>query len=337
MEKIQKTENSVEITNIGNTPENVPVTLDSIEHEIQEINLGIQKQEESIETTVSKVREIRNELNLPGEETNIPSIVFNIHKKDALERKKKELENKLSELLKSDISEKYQATINQVRQSKINWSQSEELARRLKLKGATDEDVMQVKNWLIDNATNAKTFILSPNKFQEVIEVLHEMTGEENINKGSAFHIPGGRTDIPDFIKSSIFIKEKPSAPALPGQESQPANTININELHHEFGHATEDGLLDSNLYEDWNPVFKETAPDKEYVGLINETDTRITSMYRDLGESFDPQKEVFGKKHLEILRSKLATGQINKDTRDLFDHYDDITIMKMANRMPAI
>jgi hypothetical protein len=247
------------------------------------------------------------------------------------------LEKKLQELLTSDVSEKYQDIITQVRQSKINWAKSDELARRLKLKGATDEDVVQVKNWLIDNTSNAKTFILSPDKFKEVINVLHELTGEENIKKASAFHVPGGRADIPEYVKSSVVIKENLVPLPLPGQETTLTDRININELHHEFGHVAQDGLLDSELYQNWKPVFKEGAPDREYVGLINETDTRIRSMYRDLGEAFDPQKEVFGKKHLEVLKAKLTKGQTNEDTKDLFEHYDDIAIIKMANRMPAI
>lgn len=276
-------------------------------------------------------------MGLLGEESDIPSISFNIRNKHELEKRKIELENKLQELLKFDVSEKYQEVIDQVKKSKINWAESNELSRRLKLKGATDEDVIQIKNWLIDNTASAKTFILSQDKFKEVLDILSEITGEENIKKASAFHVPGGRTDIPDNIKSSVFIKEKPPAPPLPGQGNKHIENINVNELHHEFGHVAEDGILNSELYQDWKPVFKENAPDKDYVGLINETDTRIRSMYRDLGDVFNPQKEVFGKKHLEILKNKLAKGQLNKDTKDLFEHYDDITIIKMANRMPAI
>lgn len=337
MEEIQKGENIIEKEIIINTPEVKPATTHSIESDIAEIDLGIKKQDEVITGTTMKVNDIRYEMGLLGEESDIPSIRFNIENKSKLENRKKILEDKLQELLKSDVSEKYTDVINEIKNSKIDWAQSEELSRRLKLKGATDEDVLQVKNWLIDNTSNAKTFILPPDKFKEVVSVLHEMTGEENIREGSAFHVPGGRTDIPEYVKSSVIIKEKLPLPPFPGQETKSTDRIDVNELHHEFGHVAQDGLLDSELYQDWKPVFKEGAPDKDYVGLINETDTRVRSMYRDLGETFDPQKEVFGKKHLGILRDKLAKGQLNNDTKDLFEHYDDITIMKMANRMPAI
>ncbi len=338
MEEIQKKENNVFEKNIINdNPEVKPVTVDSIENEVNEINLEIQKQDENISNTIIKVNNIRHELGLSGEESNIPSVSFNIKIKNELENKKILLENKLQELIKFDVSEKYENIINQVKKSKIDWASSNELSRRLKIKGATDEDVLQIKNWLIDNTSNAKTFVLSYDKYKEVVGVLSEMTGEDNIKQASAFHVPGGRDDTPEYIKNSVFIKEKPPVPFMPEEYRKRLEGININHLHHEFGHIAQDGLLESELYKDWKPVFKENAPDKEYVGLIHETDTRIQSMYRDLGETFDIKKEVFGKKHLQILKDKYMKGQLDKDTKDLFDHYDDITIMKMANRMPAI
>lgn len=322
---------------VNKTPDVKQVTVDSLKNDLMNIDLEIKKEDEIISSTTAKVNNIRHEMGLLGEESNIPSIDFNIKKRGEFENNKIILENKLQELLRSDVSEKYIDVINEIKKSKIDWAQSEELSRRLKLKGATDEDVLQVKNWLIDNTSNAKTFILPSDKFKEVVDVLSEMTGEENIKEGGALHVPGGITDVPEYIKSSVIIKENLPLPPLPGQETKPTGRIDVNDLHHEFGHVAQDGLLESELYQDWKPVFKESAPEKEYVGLINETDTRIRSMYRDLGETFDPQKEVFGKKHLEILRDKLAKGQLNKDTKDLLDHYDDITIMKIANRMPAI
>ncbi len=310
---------------------------DIIEYRLNKLSFTIENQKRIIDSTTSKVNEIRSRLGAEGEENNIPSIDFNKKEVIQLENKKIELQNKLQEILKSDVSEKHTDIINEIKQSKIDWAHSEELTRRLKLKGATDEDVLQIKNWLIDNTTNAKTFILPPSKFKEVVDVLHEMTGEENIKEGRAFYLPGGRDDVPENIKSSVFMQENIAKPPIPGQEDEVKNTIDKNTLHHELGHVAQDGLLESELYNDWNPKFKDSAPDKNYVGLINETDTRIRSMYRELGEVFDPQKEVFGKKHLEILKNKLSTGKLNKDTEDLFKHYDDATLIKLANRLPAI
>ncbi len=220
----------------------------------------------------------------------MPSVDISKKSVQVLENKKLELESKLQDILKHDTSEKYSEVINEVKQSKIDWANSTELARRLKLKGASDEDVVQVKNWLIDNTNNAKTFVLPNEKFKEAISVLHEMTGEENIKQGAAFYVPGGRDDVPENIKSSVFVKENVPRPPMPGQNEISKPTIDTTFLHHEFGHLAQDGLLDSDLYQDWKPKFKESAPDKEYVGLINETDTRITSVFRDLEGVYDPK-----------------------------------------------
>lgn len=253
------------------------------------------------------------------------------------DKKNEELTEKLSPILEDDISEKYKEEIDGIRQDKIDWANSTELARRLRGKGANEEEILQVRDWLVNNATEAKTFIFKPDKYKEFIDVVHEMTGEDTIKEGAAIHIPGNRNDVPDIIKNSIILKENISKPPIPGQDDSLDKKINITELSHEFGHVTQDGLLQSELYHDWAPQFKEGASDKEYVGLIHETDTRIRSMYRDLGEIFNPEKEVFGKKHLEILIEKRKKGQINKDTEDLLDHYSYQDIVRMANRMPAI
>lgn len=318
-------------------PEVIPETPENITEAIEETSQKINLEKLVVSSTTEKVHVIRQELGLPEQEILIPSNQTHEIKITVLENKKAELEHKLNIILQSDISEKYATEIDTARQSKINWASSDELSRRLKLKGASEEDVIQIKNWLIDNATQAKSFVLSPEKFQNVKDILQEMTGEENIQQGSAFHVPGGREDIPEIIKSSVFLKEKPPMPPIPGQLKNQRSTINTTELNHEFGHVTQDGLLESELYKDWNPKFKNGAPDKEYIGLIQETDTRIRSMYNELGSTFDPQKEVFGKKQLEAIREKISKGEVNNDTKDLFDHYDDVELIKMANRMPSI
>ncbi len=315
----------------------IPVTENNFVKELENTNLEITRHQDVVSNTIKEINLIRVDLGLSGEKTDIPSIESDKKQIVQLENKKIQLEKKLQELLKFDVSEKYKDIIDKVKKSKIDWAHSDELARRLKLRGATGEDVVQVKNWLINNTNNAKTFILPSDTFKNVVDVLREMTGEDGLQEGQAFHVSGGRTDVPEYITSSVFMKETPAKPPIPGQEYRPAETIDTNVLQHEVGHVAQDGLLDSELYGDWKPTFKEGAPDKEYVGLIYETDTRIRSMFRDLGETFDPKKEVFGKKHLEILRDKLTKGQLDQDTKDLFSHYDDATIMKFANRLPAI
>jgi hypothetical protein len=332
-----KSENIQKNEQIPASPKVAAITADTLTKDISDTTLEIQKHEGVVTSTTREVNAVRSDLGLTGEETVIPSLQTNKQVIVDLEKRKIELEIKLQEILKYNVAEKYEDIIAEVKQSKIDWAHSSELARRLRLRNATDEDVEQIRNWLVDNTTGAKTFILTADKFKEVVAVLHEMTGEENIKEGKAFHVPGGRTDVPEDIKSSIFIKENQARPPLPGQTELPSESIDRQSLHHEMGHVAQDGLLESELYSDWKPVFKENAPDKDYIGLLNETDTRIQAMYRDLGPNFNPQKELFGKKQLIELREKLNKGQLNNDTKDLFDHYDDATLIKLANRLPAI
>lgn len=307
---------------------------DKIEKEIEIISNKKNQQEDNILSTMNGVEEIRKTLGLGPNNDSIPSVEINKNNIVKLKDKRRELEDKLSEILKHDVSEKYKNFIDQVKDSKIDWASSEELARRLKLKGLGDEDILQVKEWLINNTRDIKTVVLPINKYNELSIVLSEMTGEK-IGEAEGFYSQGGRKDLPEEGKNTIFMKEKtiPSIGNIPEKKF-----IDEKTLSHEFGHATQDGLLETEQFSgEWNPKFKEDAPDKEYVGQIVETDTRLRSMFNNLGNTFDPKKEVFGKKQLEILRQKQSDNLLDKDTKDLLDHYDDIELVKMANRMPAI
>jgi hypothetical protein len=320
------------VSNLLENPEKLE--SDVVQYRLDKIAAQLEKKNVLIATTTNEVNAVRHDLGLSGIEEDIPSIAG--EKKDVaiLENTKAILEKRLQELLQEDVSENYASIIAEVKQSKIDWAHSEELSRRLKLKGANDEDVATVRQWLIDNITGTKTFVLPRKEYKEVIEVLREMTGEEEISEGRAMHINGENHLVPDYIKSTVFVQEKTPPPVLSsdkGNEIQ--KTIDTDDLHHEFGHAAQDGLLQSDLYKNWNPSFKDTAPDKEYVGNIIETDTRIRSMFRDLGGLFDPQKEPFTQKHLDQLKIAITS----KDTKDLFAHYDDETIIKLANELPAI
>jgi len=340
IEEIKKQENNLEnkVSTEVKVAEDIFITPEQINNEINNLSNKISENEEKISVTTNKVNEIRHDLRLEGEEKDIPSIGFNQKNIVSLKEKKIILENKLSEILKSDVSSKYTETINQVKQSKIDWANSPDLSRRLKLKGLDEDDVRQVKEWLINNAANAKTFVLPSDKYKEAVEVLSEITNDESIKQGSAFYAPGGRDDIPENLKNSVFIPEKPTAPPIPGVEYKAESSIDKEQLSHELGHATQDGLLDAEQFKDgWNPKFKDNAPDKKYVGQIQETDTRIRSMFNILGDLFNPEKEVFGKKHINILKDKLSNGTLGEDTKDLLNHYSDVEIIKMANRMPAI
>ena len=337
LKQTENTEDSVEKLKQVNVSENKAENSELLQAQLSAVDKEILEYSSNIITTNKEISELRKKMGLGEDFRDAPSVATSKHSLGSLENKKVLLEQRLNEILKSDVSKNHTQMIEKARASKIDWAHSAELARRLKLKGASDEDVAQVKDWLVGNVTNAKTFVLSPDKFKEVQNVLHEMTNEENIHQGEAFHVPGGRTDVPEHIKSSIFIRDQLPKPPLPGEKMGTRNTINEYQLNHEMGHVAQDGLLNSELYQDWKPVFKQGAPDPEYVGLINETDTRIRSMYHALGHNFDPSKEVFGKNQLAILRAKLQEGSLDKDVKDLFDHYDDATIIRLANRMPAI
>lgn len=336
MEKQETTQNNIEVKNINQEQfEAVPVFKNEIQlkEELEIISNKTAEEQESILSTTKKVEEIRTELGLVGD-TDIPSLEYNKKNIIELQNKKIDLENKLSAILKHDVSEKYEDVIDQAKKAKIDWANSEEFGRRLKLKGLDDSDVSQVREWLVNNANETKTVVLPITKFNELKSVLGEMTGEQ-INDAEGFYAQGGIQDLPEEGKNTIFMKEKVIPPIGNIPEKK---FINEKTLSHELGHATQDGLLEAEQFSDvWKPKFKEDAPDKEYVGQIQETDTRIRSMFNNLRDTLNPEKEVFGKKHLEILREKQRNGLLDKDTKDLLDHYDDGELIKISNRMPAI
>lgn len=340
-QSVKSTENIKEdIPDVSESIESTSVVSEVLTHEqilskLDKVVIDKKRQEEIIVETSQKVEDLRRELGMELDGP-IPSLDGNRQKVKSLEEERAELERRLEEVLSADVSHKYADVIKKVKESKIDWANSDELARRLKLKGASDEDVVQVREWLISNATDAKTFILPPDKFAEAVDVLNQMTGEDSLKQGAAFHMPGGRSDIPEHVKSSIFIREKPAQPPLPGREA-PQPTVDSGILHHEYGHVTQDGLLQSELYKDYSPKIKEGAPDPEYVGSINETDTRIRSMFNDLIGVFDPKKEKFTEVQLALLKEKRSRGTLSKDVIDLLDHFDDEQIIELANEMPAI
>ena len=304
-----------------------------MQYRLDKIAVQLEKKNTLITTTTNEVNAVRHDLGLTGVEENIPSIAGEKEEVVVLEHTKALLEKRLQELLQGDVSENYASVIAEVKQSKIDWAHSEELSRRLKLKGADDEDVAMVRQWLVDNTTGTKTVVLPPREYTSAMEVLREITKEKSIGDGNALYVAGGNTTIPEYVKNTVFVQEKPAIPPAPGHPTPKEERVDMGMLHHEFGHAAQDGLLESDLYKDWNPSFKPDAPNKEYVGEIKETDTRIRSMFRDLGGLFDPQKEPFTQKHLDQLRTAITS----KDTKDLFAHYDDATIIKLANELPAI
>lgn len=320
----------------------VETSADALKDEITRVEGEVRNSESEISNIRQGVDKLRSELQSTPVDPIIPSVEAQNDRISHLTERKKQLQKELLDLLSTDASVQYKDLIESVRESKIAWAQSPELARRLKEKGVTDEDVEQAKEWLVANARGAKTFVLQPNAFSRVKEVLAELTGDTSVIEGAAFHVSVPMQHVPEDLGDSIFltIKHTPPAPPLPGQkapENKNTTSLPIDLLHHEFGHVTESGLLDSELFNDWSPVFKEGAPDPEYIGLINETDTRIRSMYRDLADIFDPHTDTFGPEHLQILHDRARQGRVSNDTADLLRHYSDETLVHLARTMPAI
>ena len=322
---------------LNKSPEiNQTTVIDNANKNPQVIVDKISRQEAMINDTTNRVNEVRRSLSLP-ENTPIPSVDLCKQKIEQLENSETVLQQRLLEIINLDVSKKFESTINEAKLAKIGWAQSEELARRLKLKGAKDEDIEQIRTWLITNVNEAKVIVLKPSDFSNAVDYLKKLTGETNLEAGNAFYANGGIETIPDQVKNSLFLQEKPAPPPLPGTQQVTKENINETELNHELGHAAQDGLLSSELYQDWNPIFKQTATDPEYIGKIEETDTRICSMFREAKEFFNPQKEAFEQRHLELLRTMLKENKLSRDVTDLFNNYNDTEIIKYANELPAI
>lgn len=244
-----------------------------------------------------------------------------------------ETRRKIQPILTSSTTPHHQELVQDVRQSKLDWIQSEAFAQRLQTWGATMEDIENIREQLTQNALDGNAYILSPDKFKQTVNILQKTTGEENIKEASAFH---------DSVNHSIFLQERtaPPRPPLSGQNTHqftPTPKVDPTELHHEYGHLVAGDIWDKPLFRNWKPRFKAGAPDSAYVGLIQETDTRIRSMFRDIRELFDPVSEKFDLKHLVMVKKLRGQGQVSKDTKDLLEHYDDNFLIELANTMPAI
>lgn len=328
-----------------------PVTEKSIAKDIETTELEIVKQENTISTTIGEVDRLRKVLNLPGQENDIPSIKPNEKNVKELNSKRDMLKQRLSEIVhESNVSHKYSEELSSIAEEKINWVNSDEFARRLKLTGASDEKIAEAKSMILENVNSGQPIILPTEKFEELKDIVAELSGSDYVKLAEGFHIDKEEEiGMPKYLNNSVILQEKtkvapPPLPPLPGNKhTPPENKINedgnidyieTTTMSHEMGHLAQDGLLRGENYKNINLQTKENSPDPEYVGDILETDTRIRSMFRELSHVFDPQKEPFTQEHLDLLRKR---SKNNQDTKDLFSHYDDETIIKLANELPAI
>lgn len=316
----------------------LPITEENLNNDLKTTELEIDNQKNIIDNTTGEVDRLRKVLNLPGQENDIPSINPNKKNIEELDSKRSMLKQRLSEIVhESNVSHKYSEDLISIAEEKINWVNSEEFARRLKLTGASDEKIAEAKSMILENINSGQPIILPKENFEELKDIVFKLTGSD-IGIANGFHIDkSGTPGIPKYLDSSIVLEEKskPAMPPIPGQQSRgESKYVENTNMSHEMGHLAQDGLLRGEHYKSINLQTKEKSPDPEYVGDILETDTRIRSMFRDLSNVFDPQKEKLTQEHLDLLRKRATRSE---DTKDLFDHYDDETIIKLANELPAI
>lgn len=330
-------------------PETASRKENELKTRIGDLEASMQRNSGDIAIREEGIVKIRQELGLPALTQPIPAVEQIKNEQEKQAKQKAELEKKLQEIISQNLADEYRGVIEEVRNAKIDWAQSPELARRLTERGASAEEVAQVKEWLVTNAQGLKVFVLPPALFREAVEVLHEMAaGQSNLHEAAAFHI-GERGDVPESVRNSVVVSQKIRPPMLPipgravsaasqsGEGKTGLPELNKADLVHEMGHGTENGLLDSGLYHDWKAPVKEGAPDPEYIGLIQETDVRIRSMFNDLADIFDPAKQRFDENTLALLKKRREEGKLEKNTLDLLRHYDDRDIIDLANYLPAI
>lgn len=311
-----------------------------IQYRLQKLSEKIDIEKSVIESTTTAVNTLRHgTFHLEGEETNIPSITTNKKSLEQFDAQKAMLLQKLSEIVhEKNVAHKHYDQLTSIAEEKIHWINSDEFERRLKLTNATDEEIAQARTMLIENIELGKPIVLPTEYFQEAKDILAELTDKKVLKTANGIHVDKvGTEGVPSYLDRSVILEEKtkPGMPPLPGDTApSPVTFVESTVANHEIGHLTQDGLLESELYKDVNLQTKKNSPDPEYIGTTFETDTRIRSMFKELSHVFDPEKESFTQDHLDLLRSR---GTKSKDIRDLFEHYDDETIIKLANELPAI
>lgn len=254
--------------------------------------------------------------------------------------------------LESHITEKYSQELESVRNKKLAWVDSKEFDRRLRHQGIPEEKLTSIKEKIRKNITEGDVKIFDSKNYNELAGTLSQYgegpgVSRADIEASMGMHIDKSTSGVPEAVKGSVFIKEKKIIPhpPLPPLKNSTTPIISAEEkelkrisesLSHEVGHQGIEDLNDTH-YHNIKIKTKINSPDPEYIGTFKETDTRLRSMFNSLDGVFDPEKEVFGKKQLLLLREKAARGELNPDTKDLLDHYDDIDLVKMANRFPAL
>ncbi len=254
--------------------------------------------------------------------------------------RQKALELQIEGILDKNVDSKYEQLIVDVRAEKLAWVNSAEFARRIKLTGADDADVVQIQDWVRGNLESGKVHVLEPDDMGLLKAAMGEYARSagvpNSVEQGEAFNVSDSLEGAPESVLGAVFVPDT-SVSERPGFTIGGPKTEQL--LRHELGHQAQDGVLESELYKDWAPRFKEGARDPEYIGLLRETDTRVRSMFTVLGDSFNPQTTAFGPAQIEQLQQMRAERRLSNDTdvTDLLDHYDDAELMHLANTLPAI
>lgn len=247
-----------------------------------------------------------------------------------------EIEGRLSEILSRETTERYKGEISAIKNEKIAWVQSDAFGKRILQRGASEEDLAQVRQWLLTNIETTKVHLLPSEEYTDFVKGLAEHARISGSPEDSVLVSEGLHTSLnpgcPPSMRESVMILDK----ARPPMEDF-GKRLSTNILRHELGHAMQDGLLESELYADVVPKTKEGAPDPTYIGTLVEIDVRIRAMYSDLGEAYDPTAGPLTLEHLNALKKIKSSGKLSHDSLDLLAHVDDDEIVRLANILPAI
>lgn len=236
----------------------------------------------------------------------------------------------------------YISVFDQFKKAKIEWIRSLEFVKRLTFLEFTPEDIEEIQDIVIHKLNHVGIIVLPASQFDKLARAIHAITTLNGLDRLSIVD-NRGKVNMQAFFSSDIA--------GMPGLKNQ----IVLKELKrkqveevtvmHELGHAGFRGVFDdesrgrSAKLAEILPKPKKDARDLEYIHTPVEVDARIQSMFNDLGKSFDPQKDEFGEAQLKLLKEERELDELNlnQDTKDLLDTYEDEDIIKLANKMPAI
>ena len=308
------------------------LTVDELHFELQEAERQLDEWADTQETyrTDNTLSEEVAVTNIVADETEE---VTESEKAETLER----LEREIEQLLDKNLDAEYEPLVTRIREEKVSWITSDAFAERLRRVGAEEEDVEQIKECVLINLSEGKVHVFAHPDLvslrSKVMEYFKISSGGEDapLERGRAFHISGATEHMPSVMLNNVYVHESVFDPNVypPDNETE---TI----LRHEIGHQIEDGVLASELYQNWSPRLKENSRDPEYFGNICEVDVRVRAMFSALKDSYTPT-DSFGVEQLEELHALHKARRLEPEIAGLLEHYDDEELIRIANLLPAI